>query len=364
VQVIITSPSLNPNRNISGMSAVVAFISSHNASCSYLTFTLGKADLDVRGIRWAANLLAQYAKWVCLTITKNGSMVHFNLAMDRRGVIRDAPLIILTRLFRRRMVVHIHGGEYLTAYEMPRWLRFLVRVALSKGPVIVLSELERVTLRRNVPKARIAVLPNCIDLDEARRFDRSTSRDAGLTIIFMGRIATDKGLPAIYQALEASRNRGTISRFVMAGAGPDEELYVRKFRELLGRDFEFVGPVAGCEKTRLLKKCNVFLLPSLFEGMPMALLESMSFGLVPITTGIGSIPEVVRDGYNGIIVNRQSPEEIANAITRLSGDREYMEALGRNARRRIFEYCNPEEYVKQLNAIYSYDEHINIPLCN
>jgi glycosyltransferase involved in cell wall biosynthesis len=364
VRVIITSPSLNPGRNISGISSVVSFIMSHNTSCSYMNFTLGKADREARRAKWLINLFAQYLKWTCLIATEARSMVHFNLAMDRRGVIRDSPLIIVTRLFCRRIVVHIHGGEFLTGCEMPRWLRLILRVALAKGPVIVLSELERATLSRNVPKARIVVLPNCIDLGDARGFERTASGDAGLTILFLGRITEDKGILTIYQALDNSRSRGIRSRFIMAGAGPDEDLYVRKFRELLGRDFEFAGAVTGSEKTRLLKKCNVFVLPSMFEGMPMALLESMAFGLVPITTSVGSIPEVVRDGYSGIIVNWRSPEEIADAIKRLSADREHMQTLGRNARQRIFEYCSPEGYVKQLNAVYSYDEHINIPRCN
>jgi glycosyltransferase involved in cell wall biosynthesis len=346
------------------MSSVVSFIMSHNDSCSYMNFTLGKADREARRAKWLINLVVQYSKWACLIVTEERSMVHFNLAMDRRGVIRDIPLIMATRLFRRRLVVHIHGGEFLSGCEMPGWLKLILRVALAKGPVIVLSELERTVVSCNVPKARIVVLPNSIDLSEARGFERTSSGDAALTILFLGRITEDKGIVTIYQALETSRNRGVRFRFVMAGAGPDQDLYVRKFRELLGKDFEFAGAVAGSEKTRLLKKCNVFVLPSMYEGMPMALLESMAFGLVPITTNVGSIPEVVRDGYSGIIVNWQSPEEIADAVKRLSADGEQLKTLGRNARQRIFEYCSPERYVRQLNAVYSYDEHINIPRCN
>jgi glycosyltransferase involved in cell wall biosynthesis len=247
---------------------------------------------------------------------------------------------------------------------MPGWLRLILRVALANGPVIVLSEMERAALGRNVPKTRVVVLPNCIDLDEARRFVRKGPGDAPLTILFLGRITEAKGIQAIYQALETSRNAGIRFRFVMAGAGQDKDLYVRQFRELLGRDFEFAGAVSGSEKARLFMRCDVFVLPSMFEGMPMALLESMAFGLVPIVTSVGSIPEVVRHGDSGIIVNLQSPVEIANAIKRLSEDKEYLQRLAKNARQRILELCSPERYVRQLNAIYSYDEHLNISCRN
>lgn len=364
MRVIITSPSLDPARNISGISSIVSFIMSHNQSCSYTTFTLGKSDHESRGAKWLANLLAQYLKWAYLIAAERCAIVHFNLALDRRGVIRDAPLIILRRFFCRRIIVHIHGGDFLTGHEMPGWMRAVLGFALARGPVIVLSELERATLSRVIPKARIVVLPNCIDLDEAIRFERVATDDTDLTILFLGRIAEAKGIRTVYQALATSKDKGIRFRFIIAGAGPDEDLYVRKFGELLQEDFEFAGPVTGYEKTNLLKKCHVFVLPSMLEGMPMALLESMAFGLVPITTGVGSIPEVVRDGENGIVVKRQSPEEIADAIKRLSADRAYLNTLGRHARQRIFEFCSPEEYVKQLNAVYSYDEHNNISRCN
>ena len=141
----------------------------------------------------------------------------------------------------------------------------------------------------------------------------------------------------------------------MAGKGPEEKVFIQKFSDLLGIDFEFKGVVSGDQKTGLLKECNVFLLPSFYEGLPMALIESMSFGLVPITTNVGSIKYVIGDGINGIIVNTHSSEEIAFAIEKLSKDKEYMSELSKNARQYIFNNFNPEEYIARLNEIYSYE---------
>lgn len=364
MQVLITSPSLNAAQNVSGMAAVASFIAKHNAACSYEHFTLGKADNVSRNAAWAGGLLFSYLKWIYVISTRTRSMIHFNLAFDRNGLIRDTPLIVMARLLCRRIILHVHGGEFLTGCNISRWLRFFARAALAKGPVIVLSDAERATLRKVVPTATIFVLSNCIDVDEARGFERILTKEERLTILFLGRITEDKGLGAIYDSLAMARSRRTRFRFVMAGTGPAEKLYVQMLSELLGSDFEFVGVVAGSEKTALFKRCDVFLLPSQFEGLPMALLESMAFGLVPITTDVGSIPSVVRHGHNGILVNRQSPEEIARAIERLMADREYLRALGRNARQSILETCDPDQYVTRLNAIYSYDEHPGIPRCN
>ena len=141
----------------------------------------------------------------------------------------------------------------------------------------------------------------------------------------------------------------------MAGKGPEENLFIQKFNDLLGTDFEFKGVVSGDQKTELLKKCNVFLLPSFYEGLPMALIESMSFGLVPVTTNVGSIKSVIENGKNGIFVSTHSSEEIAAAIEKLLKDKECLELLSKNARQFIFSNFNPEMYIARLNEIYNYE---------
>jgi glycosyltransferase involved in cell wall biosynthesis len=104
-----------------------------------------------------------------------------------------------------------------------------------------------------------------------------------------------------------------------------------------------------------LKSCNVFLLPSFFEGMPMSLLESMAFGLVPITTAVGSIPAVVSDGTTGILLNEPDPSEVVAAIRSLAADRERMERLSRDARSHICQHFQASVYCARLNEIYQYE---------
>ncbi len=148
--------------------------------------------------------------------------------------------------------------------------------------------------------------------------------------------------------------KGLRFRFVMAGAGPDADLYVAKFRELLGEEFVFHGIVGGAEKVNLLRDCQVFLLPSFFEGLPMALLESMACGMVPITTPVGSIPSVVTHGQNGLFVRQNDPAGIVEAIERLSADSSLLQTLSLNSQKSISQTCDPDAYVMQLRKIYQY----------
>lgn len=355
MRVIITSPSLNTTDNVSGVSAVTGFITSHNKSCQYVHFTLGKRDGESRNLRWLGRLLASYVKWFGMLFAETRALVHFNLALEERSLIRDLPLILAARGLRRRLIVHIHGGELFASKPMPAWLKHLTAIGLAGGPIIVLSEAEREVIEKRFPRAEVVVLPNCVDLNDAASFERSYDDNEAINLLFLGRISAPKGIHVLYDALAAAAAKGVRFRFVMAGAGPDADLYVARFRELLGEQFVFSGVVTGAAKERLLQECQVFVLPSFFEGLPMALLESMAFGVVPIATAVGSIPSVVVHGQNGILVQTNDSAAIVDALECLASDRQLLRTLSTNGREAMVRHCNPESYVGRLRTVYHYD---------
>ena len=355
MNIIITSPSLNVNENVSGISSVTQFIISSNTENVYTHFKIGRKDNEKRNLIWFLRLLRLYARWTSLMITQKEALIHFNLALSKDSIIRDSPLIFVARLFHKRMIIHIHGGNFLMHKENPLWMNSILKVVLSgKNPIIVLSPLEEEELRQRLRLDKLFVLPNCPDLKDAMEFNRTYEQDEILKLLFLGRITENKGIEFIYTALESLRQKGLKFKFIMAGKGPQEKLYVEKFCNLLGADFEFTGVVSGDKKTDILKNCNVFLLPSFFEGLPMALIESMSFGLVPVTTEVGSIRYVINNGINGLLVKKYSSEEIVLALEQLSENKMLKQELSRNARQYIFSNYCPEDYVLHLNKIYKY----------
>jgi glycosyltransferase involved in cell wall biosynthesis len=357
MRIIITSPSLDPQVNVSGISAITKFIIDANSGNNYSHFEIGKKDEEKRDGRWLLRILQTYCRWIHTLYTNKDSLIHFNLSLDNRSLIRDSPLLLLARLFRVRIVVHIHGGLVLTRDSNPWWIRQLLKLNFSnRYPKVVLSSLEEDILRKMSNSDNIFVLPNCIRLADADSFKRIHNHDKPLRLLFMGRIVATKGLDYIYLALKGLKEGGIPFKFVMAGKGADEDSYVPQFEALLGDDFEFKGIVSGEEKNAVLRDSDAFLLPSFFEGLPIALLEAMSFGLVPITTNVGSIKHVVSNDNNGMIVKTHSWEDITDAVESLTNNREHMQELSANARSYIFENYNSTSYVSSLNRIYNYDK--------
>jgi glycosyltransferase involved in cell wall biosynthesis len=356
MKVLITSPSLNPNQNVSGISSITQFIISSNKENFYTHFKVGREDDEKHNLEWVFSHIRLYLRWFYLMVTQKQALIHFNMALSKNSIIRDSPLIFISRLFRKRMIIHIHGGDFLMFKKNPLWMKSILNKVFSgKNPIIVLSSLEKNILEQRFNIKRIYVLPNCTGLKEATEFDRFFPEKDILSVLFLGRISADKGIEYIFQAFEILKKKGNKLKFFMAGKGPEEKAFIQRFYDLLGADFEFKGVVSGDQKTELFKKCNVFLLPSFYEGLPMALIESMSFGLVPVITNVGSIKSVIENGKNGIFVSTHSSEEIVAAIEKLLKDKECLALLSKNARQFIFRNFNPDIYIDRLNEIYGYE---------
>lgn len=87
----------------------------------------------------------------------------------------------------------------------------------------------------------------------------------------------------------------------------------------------------------------------------MSLLETMSYGVAPVVTPVGSIPQVVKDGVNGMFITDHDSDSIVSAIKRLDEDRSILRKFGVAARETIFNQFCPEKYVEKLNSIYQFD---------
>ena len=251
------------------------------------------------------------------------------------------------------MIIHLHGGVYLEQEDIPVWIkRLMIYILSGKEPKIVLSSAEKDLVTKKFQARNIFVLPNSIDIKAAKEFARKYPHKSTLKLLFFGRIVKTKGIEYIFQALEVLKERGVLFEFIMAGSGLDREEYVNRFSKLLGPNFRFMGVVSGNDKTKLLKDCDIFLLPSFYEGLPVSLLECMSFALIPLVTDVGSIKHVVMDGVNGIIIGKHSSKDIAEAIIKLMSDEVLREQLALNAQQFIFENFNPVTYIIDLNRIY------------
>ena len=143
--------------------------------------------------------------------------------------------------------------------------------------------------------------------------------------------------------------------FLLKIAGKEEvkDKYIPTFQKELGDHFIYEGVVFGEAKNKFLKSLDVFVLPSFFEGLPISLIECMSFGVVPITTPVGSIKEIINDGNNGLFINIKDSQSIIKQFDRLERDRMLLSKLSVHSKEYIIRTFNSKIYIDKLNKIYA-----------
>lgn len=347
--VIINSPSLDPTKNVSGISSVVQFIIDQNKNCNYIHFEVGRTDEAKGGLSRSFSIIDSLQNWKKLLNEHPDAIVHYNFAMTKKCIIRDSVYIHYCK--KHKMVLHLHGGNFLFSDDIPFYLNWLLKKLFSKKmPFIVLSDKEKRRLEEKYHAKEVHSLPNCIDLTEAAQFVRETKEV--LTLGYIGRVASAKGMDELLEACEILKNEKTPFKLVIAGSEREGVMYLSRFAEKLGDNFEYVGVVSGEMKTNFLKAIDIFVLPSYFEGLPISLLETMGFGSVPVTTNVGSIGTVVHDEENGLFIRMKNSNDIVDKVKRLIADRGLYDRLSKNAKDTIFSSFDPQKYILQLQSIY------------
>lgn len=278
-------------------------------------------------------------------------VLHLHVA-KRGSIARKGLLTYAARAFRVPVVLHCHGGVFADDYRrMPVPLQRAVSHMFRRAErVIVLGGHWRdvyVDLV-GVDADRVVALPNAVELPAA-----VPQRPAGpVRVVFLGKFGDAKGSPDLIRAAAALPDEvRSRTRIAMGGHGEVEQARALVAELGVGDVVDVRGWLDPPERDALLAQSSVFVLPSPNEGLPMSMLEAMAWGLVPVVTAVGGIPEVVTDERNGLFVRHGDVEGIAAALTRLVTDEELTARLA-GAARATAEGYGMDAYVQALGQLW------------
>jgi glycosyltransferase involved in cell wall biosynthesis/protein-tyrosine-phosphatase len=258
----------------------------------------------------------------------------------------------------------VHGlREPMTGWD--HW-KFRAYEALDKAVlqcfadrVIAVSQQMADTLKdRGYRPDMLSQIHNGIDLRKviARRRPEDVRRELGIdanTILIgtVGRLSPVKGHAGFLQAARLILEQQPGAKFLIAGGGPLEDDLVALARQLqINGACLFLGPRADVHD--LTSAMDIFVLPSLSEGMPMAILEAMALGTAVIATAVGGVPEVVQHRVTGLLVPPGDARAMADACLELARDREWATRLGAEAKRLVEEEFSHEQNGQALIETY------------
>lgn len=351
---------LGPHREaISGVSTHVNLLmdSALAADFELVHFQVGSEGRKSEGRlgRWLRLLASPFALFATI-LFRHAALVHINTSLNTRAYWRDLAYLAVAKLLRARVVYQIHGGELPEQFFGGRRVptAFLRWTLGLPDLVVVLASCELEAYRQFVPDQDVVAVPNGIDCRPFAHIAtiETTTRDP-LRLIYIGRLAREKGLYETLQAMRLALELGVDARLTVAGAGA-EEARLRRYAVALGiaPRVAFVGPVFGDDKVNLMSGADVMLLPSYSEGLPYALLEAMAAGLPVIATSVGAIPDVVTHGTHGHLVPVRSSKAIAEALAIMAGDRERIAWMSRACRRRVRAAYSIERVAREFAVRY------------
>ena len=255
----------------------------------------------------------------------------------------------------RNVVFTAHGFAFL---EPHNWLvkkiyfwaeKFSTRF---RRKIITVSEFDRraAIKARLCPPEKLVTIHNGIDLsviasprgaDEAisglrRRF---APRNDNIVIGTIAHLYPTKGIKYLIEAAHIFNSKFEIrnSKFIVIGEGHERNQLEATIRDYgLEKDFFLVGALPNA--SQYLQAFDIFVLPSIKEGFPYAILEAAAAGLPIIATAVGGIPEIIANSKQGLLVEPKHPEALAEALAKLLRDPEYIKTLGRSARERVSEF--------------------------
>jgi glycosyltransferase involved in cell wall biosynthesis len=345
LKVIHVGPGLNVRGGVSAVEILILEATSGRTPVEHIaTMVEGNPLLRLRVFVSALHRLRAALKY------EQPLVLHIHFA-SRGSTLRKYIVARMVLRTPARLVLHAHGAAFDTFFlGLPGFLRRRLASLLKESDaVIALSSQwqEFFATCVGVPRERIWVLVNPTKLPAVYP-DRS-ERDR-VQFLFIGRIGRRKGAFDLLQAYQALphdvRARASI---VFAGDGRTEQL--REQARLVGPDVTVHSWLGPEERDRLLAASDILALPSRNEGVPMAILEAMAYGLPVIATPVGGIPDVITDQKEGLLVEVGDTKQLTSAMARVILDHELRGLMGGAAKARA-ESLDIAQYTRRLEDLY------------
>lgn len=343
-----------------GISTVVKdYLSSSYLTEKYHILYICSHRDGYRAVKFLQAILGIFATFRHLFL-KRVDIVHIH-GGDILSFLRKLVFMKLARLFHCKVIYHHHGAAFMHYY---RTAPFILQRAISAAfetvdLVICLSESWKTEIQTISPKAAIQVLPNAVRIPRA--YIRHSNAHVNLS--FLGLIGQRKGVFDLLIVLKKLLEHGIKVKLNIAGNGDVHGLFKQAQRLGILDHISYLGWLNDAQKHSLLQKTDIFVLPSYAEGVPMSILEAMSYSLPIVTTSVGGIPELVTDGETGLLVAPGDLQALYEALAYLIKNPSRRSAFGRKALIHVREKYNLEHKVKELATIYE-DVMAGVAYCN
>jgi len=354
VTILLIGPFPDPISGVSLANETVKNILNYNKKFKVNYINTSYPDFDEEVGKFSLKKLLFFLKInsKALKVFK-AKIVYITPGQTFYGVLKYSLFILLAWLFRKELIIHVHGNYLREEYELLKGIkRSSFRFILSKfSKGIVLSNSLKKNLTPFLEEKEIYTLPNFAEnylYNDLKPIDIK-----GLKILYLSNLMKEKGIISLLMALKNLEENNI--EFKAKIAGNIDQKNKEEIFELISnvKSVEYIGVVKGKEKKDLLNWSNIFVLPTYYkmEGQPISILEAMATNNVIITTKHAGIPDVINEGINGFFVDKNSHVSIEEKILFLNEKKSYIKEISENNRQDFLNNYTIEKFSDQLIRI-------------
>lgn len=332
-----------------GIAAVVRVYLSHGL---FERWPVTFIHSHVAGSHWQkiGAFASGFARFARMLLRHDVALLHVHVSSGP-SFWRKSSFAALAFVFRVPVIAHVHGGGFEEFYRRRcgPLRRRIVRFVLERSArVIALSPVWAEKLRHIAPRARLVCVANPVSAAGAQ-----PRQLAGRSVLFLGKLSREKGVFDLLEATALLRRRLPDIRLILAGNGDVEA--ARAHARALGLEETVILPgwVSGAAKEELIRSSSVFVLPSYFECMPMSLLEAMAAGIPCVVTNVGGIPDILRNGVEGRVVEPGNVQALAQAVEQLLTDPQIYAGMSAASLARFGVEFHADVVMPRLERVYA-----------
>ena len=330
----------------------------------YLVYTVGPFNKSNRLIRYNKNVL-----WVQRRNLKNITVLLLFLKDMIKIFTKFKPNVIhsiyvveslimgfLGKIFRVPSILHSRGMDFNYYPFKNLKSNVLARISCKLNKIIltVSKVMKQDSIRLNVPQKKVIFLYDGIDLSMFKPIEKKTDlNNKKLKILHVGRFYPVKCHDLIIETCKELKENNIDFHLTFCGYGPLED-HIKNLikRYHLSSWISVAGYVDHDKIPDYMAKADLFILPSLSEGMPISVLEAMSMKLPVILTRVGGMPELIQKNRGGILIEADNKKQLYEAILYYFLNPQKLESDGTNNREFILKNFNWDTHAEKLYQIY------------
>lgn len=294
-----------------------------------------------------------FLKTFIACLNTNTKVVYFQPSITGLTYFRDLFIILLCKLFGKKIILHLHGKGIKQIAEKNKLSYFLYKLGFKNSFLIVLSESQKKDIDFTYPK-KIFVLNNGIPVINIT--DIKDRIDKTFTFLYLSNLLKSKGILDLIEACKKLKDNNIGFKLNIIGSEGDinkQELQTIIDTNNLTNEIKYHGPKYNEDKNFFFLSCDIFVFPTKNEAFGIVLLEAMQFGLPIIASNEGAIPEIIDHGQSGFIFPKGDTNQLYNYMKYCIENKNILKEMGKNGKMNFEEKFTFQKFETNLLTIFN-----------